>query len=198
MAVRKPTIDLLSHEDLSQRPVGRLLLWVLTVGRYIVIFTELLVIAGFILRVILDRNLNTVNEDLLKQKAILASYLGTEQRVRRVHQQFTTIARIEEEQRQIGKLLEKIGQLAPKDLRFSSLNVEPDSMAISAVALSPGGFSTFLGSLQADPEIGDLILESVDSGTAQEPGIHFKLTAQFAGVPSHSAAKQPAAEEEQF
>ncbi len=200
MAARKPTIDLLSREDLSQRPVGRLLLWVLTVGRYIVIFTELVVITGFIIRIVLDRNLNRINEDLFKQKAILASYLQTELRVRRVDKQYVTVTRIKQEQRHIGQLLEKIGQLAPKDLRFSLLNIEPESMEISAVVLSPEGFSTFLGSLQADPAIGDLILESVESGSAQDPGIHFRLTVQFAGglsLPS-AAANQSSIPEEKF
>jgi len=198
MTARKPTIDLLSREDISQRPVGRLLLWILTVGRYIVIFTELVVIAGFIIRVVLDRNLNAINEDLLRQKAILASYFPTEQRVRRVHQQFTTITRIEQEKRPMGKLLEQISQISPKDLRFSSLNVEPDSMVMSAVDLSPLGFSTFLGNLQADPTIGDLILQSVESGTAQDPGIHFNLTVEFAGAPALQTASTPAPAEETF
>ncbi|OGY18883.1 MAG: hypothetical protein A2900_01405 [Candidatus Chisholmbacteria bacterium RIFCSPLOWO2_01_FULL_50_28] len=198
MAARKPTIDLLSREDLSQRPVGRLLLWILTVGRYIVIFSELVVISGFIIRVILDRNLNSINEDLLRQKAILASYLPTEQRVRRAAQQFATISRIEQEQQDLGKLLEKIGQVSPKDLRFSNLSLDPRTMEISAVALSPSGFSTFLGNLQADPGIGDLILQSVESGTAQDPGIHFRLTVEFVGAPSLLQTQPPPTEEEQL
>ena len=189
MAARRPNIDLLAREDFSQRALGRLLLWVLTVGRFIVIFTELIVIAGFITRVVLDRNLHSVNEDLVEQKTVLASYQPVELRLRHVHQQLESYSRINEERFDISKLLDDLTAITPLDMRFESLHIDPQSVDIAAIALSPSGFSAFLTQLQAFPDFSDLVLESVETGSARDPSIKFRLTADFksAAVPTRPA-----------
>jgi Tfp pilus assembly protein PilN len=184
MAARRPHIDLLSREDFSQRALGRLLLWILTVGRYIVIFTELIVIAGFITRVVLDRNLNSVNETLAEQKAILASYQPVEQRFRRVHQQVDSYSRIDEERLDISKLLEDLTGITPTEVRFESMNIDKNenAMDIVAIALSPGGFATFLSQLQSSVHFNNLILNYVETGGPQDPSINFSLTLELSGA----------------
>jgi Tfp pilus assembly protein PilN len=181
MAARRPNIDLLSREDFAQRAVGRVLLWILTVGRYIVIFTELIVIAGFITRVVLDRNLSSVNEVLVEQKAILASYQPVENRFRRVHQQLDSYSQMDADRLDVSKLLDDLIQTIPTNMQFESLTIDKnrEAMDVTAVVLSPASFSVFLSKLQAMPELDDLILESVEIGSAQDPSIKFRLSVEF-------------------
>lgn len=179
MAARRPHIDLLSREDFSQRAVGKLLIWILTIGRYIVIFTELIVIAGFITRVILDRNLNFINETLVEQKAILASYNPVENRFRHVHEQLDSYSRIEAGRLDTSDLLGDMVKITPVDMRFDSLNIDNEGMTIAAVVLSPSGFSVFLKELQSIPEFSDLILESVTIGGPRDPSIKLGISAEF-------------------
>lgn len=181
MAARRPHIDLLSREDFSQRTIGRLLLWILTVGRYIVIFTELIVIAGFITRVVLDRNLNLVNETLVEQKAILVSYQPVEYRFRRVHQQLESYSRIDAERFKISKLFDDMTRITPSDVRFESLLIDEnkETMEIAAIALSPTSFTTFLTQVQSIPEFSDLVLNSVETGSSRDPSIKLKLSLEF-------------------
>lgn len=187
MAARRPSIDLLAREDFTQRAVGRFLLWILTVGRYIVIFTELIVIAGFITRVALDRNLTSVNEDLFEQKAILASYQPVEQRLWQLDEQFNLLSSIQSEQLEVSGLVEYFTQITPRDLRFERLSIDKTAVNISATAFSPGAFSAFLTSLQANSDFSDLILESVETGSPQDPSIGFHLSAEFESAVSRRA-----------
>lgn len=179
MTARKATIDLLSREGWAERPLGKFLLWALTVGRYIVIFTELVVIAGFIVRIALDRNLNYLNEDLIHQQAILASQRPVELRMRRVDEQLGTFTRIVESGLQVSKLIEAVGQITPVDVRLELFELQEDALKITAVSLSPGSFASFILGLQINSEISDVILDSVKSGSAQDPSIKFQLTAEF-------------------
>ena len=194
MAARKAQIDLLSRKELSQRTSGRFLLWALTVGRYIVIFTELLVISGFIFRVALDRTLDHLNEDLLQQKAILASYQPIERKIRHIHDQLTTFSRVEGQRVTMGEWLRTLSQATPTDMRFESLSLDSSSMQITAIALSPEGFSSFIVALQSHPDVTDVVLHSVESGGPQDPGIHFRVSVDFrAGAVQ--AQIQPATDE---
>lgn len=179
MAAHRPSIDLLAREDFAQRSIGRLLLWILTVGRYIVIFTELIVIAGFVTRVILDRNLSHVNEDLFEQKAILSSYQPVEERLRRIDQQFASYDRIQSGRLDASQLIADLTQITPADLRYEFLDISPESVEIRAVALSPGGFAVYITKLQAYPAFTDLLLESIQTGGPQDPSLKFSLTGRL-------------------
>lgn len=180
MASHRPNIDLLSRDDISQRTVGRILLWILTVGRYIVIFTELIVIAGFITRVVLDRNLHSVNETLVEQKAILVSYQPVEYRFRRIHEQLDSYTAIDAERLAFSKLLDDVAEITPIDMVLESLGIDNEgTMNVSAVVLSPGSFSAFITSLQVMPDFDDLVLNSVEIGSSRDPSIKFQLSAEF-------------------
>lgn len=179
MAAHRPSIDLLAREDFAQRSIGRLLLWILTVGRYIVIFTELIVIAGFVTRVVLDRNLSHVNEDLYEQQAILASYQPVEDRLRRIDQQLTAYGRIASDRLDGSQLTSDLTQMTPVDLRYDLLDITPEAVEIRATALSPGGFAAYITRLQAYPPFLDLVLESVQTGGPQDPSLQFNLTGEL-------------------
>lgn len=176
MAARKVKIDLLPREGFSQRTSGRFLLWALTVGRYIAIFTELVVISGVIARFTLDYQRNSITEDILEQQAILASYKPTEQRIRRLDQQFETVANLELQNLGVEKLLLLLPEITPIDMQFDSLNLSYESIKISGNSLSLQGFSTFVLGLQAVEDFSDIILDSIESGGPQDPSIYFALT----------------------
>ena len=67
------SVNLLTQDDFSSSPIGKVFLWALSVGRYIVVITELIVILSFLSRFKLDRDLTDVNEAIEKQKAIILS-----------------------------------------------------------------------------------------------------------------------------
>ena len=57
MSARSVEFNLFPKEPWERGAVGQLLTWVLSVGRYVVVFTELIVISAFLYRFGLDRNL---------------------------------------------------------------------------------------------------------------------------------------------
>lgn len=195
MAARRPSIDLLAREEFVQRSLGRFLLWILTVGRYIVIFTELIVIAGFITRVVLDRNLGGVNEDLFQQKAILASYEPVERHLRVIDQQLKFYRRLGTDRLDVTRQLKYLADNTPVDVRFDSLSITEQSMDVTASALSPGAFALFLARLQSNPEFSDLILQSVKTGGPQDPTLQFSLSIELQRVEIPSIVTPSPAEE---
>ena len=62
MPARKITINLLGERKVGETPVERLLLWITTYGRYIMIGTEIVVLLAFISRFSLDRKITDLRE----------------------------------------------------------------------------------------------------------------------------------------
>ncbi len=91
MAARKSTIELLPQENWEKGTFGRLLKWALTVGRYIVIITELIVILAFLSRFKFDRDLTDLNEKVKQQQAIVQSSAQFEQKFRFLQKQLLYI-----------------------------------------------------------------------------------------------------------
>ncbi|MBU1129800.1 hypothetical protein KKE45_00570, partial [Patescibacteria group bacterium] len=60
------------HQD-NHSFIAKLVRWVTTVGRSVIIFTELIVIAAFVSRFWLDRKNSDLSESIRQQKAILES-----------------------------------------------------------------------------------------------------------------------------
>lgn len=197
MAARKLKIDLLLKQDFTKKSAGKLLLWALTVGRYIAIFTELVVIAGVIARFTLDYQRNRITEDILEQKAILASYRPTELRMRRLNEQFSTISRLEKEQVESAGMLEKLAQITPLDLRFESLKLDQQELKIEGLVLSSRGLAAFLSGLQSLPDSQDIVLQSVETGGLKDPTIKFSVSVEFIEkIPTKAVSRQSVEEEE--
>lgn len=179
MAGKKKKIDLLVKKRLSQKGLGQLLLWALTVGRYIVIFTELIVILGVVARFTLDVQRNSISENIVDQQAILANYRSTEKKFRRLQQQLKTVSSLEQESVVGSNILRKLSEIMPVDMRINSVSVSPESVSLSGLSLSPQGFSTFLSGLQSDSRYVDIVLESISSGGSQDPTLQFLLKAEL-------------------
>ena len=74
MPATETKINLLPVDPFEQGFWGRFLKWGLSVGRYIVIATELVVILAFLSRFKLDRDLSDLNETIAEKQAVLAAY----------------------------------------------------------------------------------------------------------------------------
>ncbi len=196
MAARKVKIDLLLRKDFSQKSAGKLLLWALTVGRYIAIFTELVVIAGVIARFTLDYQRNRITEDILEQQALVDSYYSTELQIRRVHAQLSTVAQLEDKQLEVAETLEKLSAITPPDLRVDSMKYDQEALEIEGAVLSAQGLSTFLFGLQTLPAFDDIVLESVETGGPKDPSIHFVVVVELGGIVEQTPTQQQASESE--
>ena len=168
-------INLLDQDTFSQSYIGKVLLWALSVGRYIVVFTELIVILSFLSRFKLDRELTDLNEEIEKQKTIIKSYGDLEQRFRLVQDK---ISYVDENSSQYSpnQILEILQRTMPLDVKVDQVGLQSDSIRLSALALSPEGFTQFIKALQIQPEVKKISLGTIKSET-RGVTIEFELMA---------------------
>jgi hypothetical protein len=171
------SINLLDQDTFSQSAIGKVLLWALSIGRYIVVFTELIVILSFLSRFKLDRDLTDLNEAIAKQKAIIQSYGDLEVKFRRTQDQ---IAYIKENSLGIAPktMMDIVGQTLPPDVKINQLAISSNQLRVSALSLSPEGFVQFIKAFQQHPQVQGITIGSVKS---EDRGIsmEFDLIAVF-------------------
>jgi len=179
MAALKSQIEFLPQEDWEKTSFGKFLKWLLTVGRYIVIFTELIVILAFLSRFKLDRDLTNLYEQIESKQALIQSYADFEADFRFLQKQLATIQGLRKKQLQTKLLMEEIAVLTPIDVYFSNLIIAGNQASFTANALSEAGLATFINNLRGSPRFSNLEIDSLAFGTSKGVGITFTLKSQI-------------------
>lgn len=178
MPAAKLGINLLNPDPFKTSVVGKVMLWALSIGRYIVVFTELIVILSFVSRFKLDRDLTDLNTEIVRQKAIVESYGDLELVVRDLQKQ---LAFINDELRspQPESYLDLVVPLMPIDVKLNQMQMSGDTVRIEATALSQTGFKQFIRGLERTPQVKGIELSQIASENASNT-INFELTISVA------------------
>lgn len=179
MAARKTTIEFIPQEDWEKTSFGKLLKWVLTVGRYIVIITELIVILAFLSRFKFDRDLTDLNEKVKQQQAIINASAQFENEFRFLQKRLSTIDGLRKTQLETEQVLSELAALTPIDVYLDDFTVAGKQVSLTATALSEAGLATFLNNLKASSRFAKLTLSKVSSGTEKGVGISFELRSEL-------------------
>src|SRR3972149_8149847 len=84
-------INLLGDSEMEHTPLGRIVAWAVTYGRYITIGTEIIVRLAFISRFSLDRKLTDLNDEIFQKQAIIEANSAFESDFRTLQDTITKI-----------------------------------------------------------------------------------------------------------
>ncbi len=158
---RTPSVNLIGEEEMEHTPVGRIVMWAVTYGRYIMIGTELIVLLAFISRFSLDRKLTDLNDEVSQKQAIIDANFDFETEFRTIQAKITTIQTFLSVTPIENNALNAIQTILPADVHLESLNITNEQVVGSVVANTTDGFSQMVANLQAanifsQVEIGDI------------------------------------------
>lgn len=158
---KQPSINLIGEEEMEHTPVGRIVTWAVTYGRYIMIGTEIIVLLAFISRFSLDRKLTDLNDEVTQKQAIIDANSDFESNFRTLQSTLGTIQTLLNAPPSTANALNTIQSLLPADVHLDTLNISTDHVVGNVVANSTSGFSQMVANLQAanifsQVEIGDV------------------------------------------
>lgn len=175
MTAQEKEINLLPKEKWETGVIGKLLKWALQVGRYVVVFTELIVIGAFLYRFGLDRQLTDLHEGIKQKTSVLTSYGDLEQKFKRVQTQLQTIRTTENSGLDTENILTAISQITPLDTVYKSIEMKGDSVHLEGESLSEMGLATLLVKAQGQSLFSEVALENVSSASEKGQLIEFRL-----------------------
>jgi Tfp pilus assembly protein PilN len=170
-------INLVPKDPFFETMLGRGLKWALSVGRYIVMFTELVVVLSFVTRFYLDRQITDLNRDLYQKEAVIKSYGTFEDDVRAIQTRLTQYEQIEQEEN-IVDTFPALAQVVPSGIKLDELAIYPDKVALKGTVLSQKSLNILINNLQISPDFHNVVVSTIESEGIQTSGFLFQLTAQ--------------------
>ncbi|MBM3208792.1 hypothetical protein FJZ40_00660 [Candidatus Shapirobacteria bacterium] len=171
----KRQISLLAKDEFEQRPAGRFLTWALSVGRWVVVFTEFIVIICFVSRFWFDRRISDLYDEIGQKKAILEATSDFE-RDFRFTQKRLEFANSLISQLPPDQIVNLMGGLLPGDVFLTSLGLDGQDLKIEATALSRTGLASFLAGLRNNQRITAVAVSSI-SKEEEKIGIQVRVSA---------------------
>jgi Tfp pilus assembly protein PilN len=171
------SINLLPKDPFYETPLGKLLKWALSIGRYIVIFTELVVILSFVTRFSLDRQVTDLNDALFQKQTLIESYGDLEANVREAQAKIDQYQQISQ-QSNIAEIFPKLSAITPRDVTLDELVIKPGSVTLSGLTQSQNSLSLLINNIQLSPDFLSVSVDRIETGSTDQPGFFFRITAQ--------------------
>lgn len=170
-------INLVPKDPFFATPIGKVLKWALSIGRYIVIFTELVVIISFVTRFSLDVQVTDLNEAINQKQVIIESYGDLESEVRAVQKKIDQYNQVAQ-QTNLADIFPELSQITPSDVKLDELSITPGTVSMQGVATTNASLNTFINNLQLAPNFREVVIDRIETGDSKEPGFHFSIRAQ--------------------
>lgn len=173
----KRKINLLPQGRFEYSTTGKFLTWAVSVGRWIVVFTELIVICAFLSRFYFDTQLANLFDDIKQKKAIVASTAEFEDNFRQIQDKIKIIKNLLAGERKPSTLIADISRLLPIDVSLTSIDIEGKDLSFNGYSLSEGGLQGFWLGLTQHPKISQVTLSDISSRKEGLPGLSFRISA---------------------
>ncbi|MFA6008204.1 MAG: PilN domain-containing protein [Candidatus Shapirobacteria bacterium] len=167
----KKEISLLPNDENNNTLIARILKWLTTVGRIVIIFTELIVISAFLSRFWLDRKNSDLSEVIRQQTAILASTQDFETDYRSLQERLKYISSFYQSEPKYVDNLNSLIQSLPDGIYFQSLNLSSDpktSQVLAQVELysyQEDPIVNFITNLKLNPDISSVNVQKIEKKT---------------------------------
>ncbi len=169
-------INLVPKDPFFETILGKTLRWSLSVGRYIVIFTELMVILSFVARFSLDRQLTNLNDSIHQKQVTIESYGELEAKVRLIQAKSDQYQQIEQ-QVNIADIFPALTKITPRNILLDELTIKPTKVSMTGKSLSQQSLNILINNFQISPQFSNITIGSIGAGNNQEPGFSFLITA---------------------
>jgi Tfp pilus assembly protein PilN len=177
-------IDLLPKSTASATS-GEAVHWALTVGRYLVIFTEIVALGAFLIAIWLSKEKNDLKVSVKQKQAEIAQYQNCdpsdtekfcEDRFRKIQTQINQIVSLENSQDQNNKVMSELLTLLPVGIKLESLGIDKNQLDFSGSLPSETELQTLIKSINNSSKITTLDITSL---TKENNVLKFTATAEI-------------------
>lgn len=171
------TVNLIPQDPFFETALGRFLKWALSIGRYIVIFTELIVILSFASRFTLDRMVTDLNSSINQKEKVIASYGNLEQKFRFVQKQIEDYQQFKQEANLVD-IFPILNENVPNNVVFETLLIKPEIINFTGSALSQESLNILVNNLQLNPYFAEVSINKIESRGEKVAGFNFDIKAK--------------------
>ncbi len=173
---KSQSINLLPKEEFTTSIFGRILKWLLSTFRIIVIVVEMVVMAAFLSRFWLDARSTDLNDQIKQRQSAIKSFEGFEQSFRSTQAKLAVFAATTEDKAKTLPKIETITSLLPSEVVLSSVVLNKDSIQIKANTFGEISIAQYIANLEASDKFKEVALQQVSSSEDNNITFIIKLT----------------------
>jgi len=162
---RSVDINLLPKDPFYESIIGRVILWSLSVGRYLLIFTLATVIISFASRFNLDRQRTDLNAKIFQQLSVIQSYGSLETEFKAAQHKIQVYADASD-QKNLTDVFSSLSAITPPDVSIEKLSVTPKIIHVSGSTPSQDSFNTLINNLQLSNDFSEVSVGKVEANSA--------------------------------
>jgi Tfp pilus assembly protein PilN len=165
--------------------------WLLTVGRYLIIATEVIALIIFGLSVKLTLDKNNLKESIDTQKQTIDQLSTNEDLFRTYQAKLTKIALLQENHSNTASFYSEFITLLPFDVVLDEIKLDGGRVVISGNLPDPGSLQSLISSLNNSGKFSDFDITNLTVPTAQQPYYVFTATTTLKPGLVHSGYLTP-------
>lgn len=174
----KYKINLIPEDPFFKTTLGRTLNWSLNIGRYILIFTLLVVIMSFGSRFVIDRKLTDLNESIYQKQLIIESQTQPEKEFRLAQAKIKSYQEIQQ-QNNIVEIFPLLQQVVPNGFKLVSLKIRQNQITGEGIADANNALNLFINNLQLSPHFENIKVSKIEVTEDSVGGINVTFSADL-------------------
>ncbi len=164
MAARtKNTINLLPNAQETGNVRERILNWLLSTFRVIVVVTEFVVIIAFVSRFFLDAKSNDLSDQIDAKKAVIASFAKFEKEYKNTQKRLSIFSAISSDKNNLSPVISNITKSLPNDVVLVSLINDKNGLNVKANSFSEQSIVQFISNLKSTNLFSTITLTDLSS-----------------------------------
>lgn len=156
-----PSINLVRNKKTPL--IDRVINWALTVGRLIVILTEIIAMATFIYRFSLDEKLIDLHSVIKQKQAMVSFQKQDEEKYRNLQERIALASTNSEKVVKVNKIIMDIIKLIPQEISINDLTFNKDRITMNLDMASAPLLKTFVTPLKTYPEVKSVSIDNIES-----------------------------------
>lgn len=154
--------------------------WALSVGRFLIIITELIAFSAFVYRFSLDRTIIDFHSKIKQEKIILDNLKEKETTYRNIQERISLVKQITIKGNAKVDTLNDILALTPQGITFNSFDLREGDLNIDSNVESVTSLNSFIKSLKSYSKISSVSITSI-TNKADGSGINVFISVKLKG-----------------
>ncbi len=162
--VKQTEINLLPQEGFEYTTTGRVLGWVLSTFRYIVIVTELIVMVAFFSRFWFDAYNSDLSDEIKSSQEIISSNSEFEEKYRDLQARIKFYNELKSNQKKFSGFFPLITKNLPPDIILETLTFDKNGVMLTGFTPNEISILQTIVNIESQTEFNDTALTQIDTG----------------------------------
>ena len=161
MPTNLPSINLAKDKEISS--FDKFIDWTLTIGRLVVIITEVIAIGAFIYRFSLDEKLVNLHSEIKKRQITISSLRNDENKFRNLQDRIALASSFSEKGIKTSQNITNFAKLIPEQVKINNLSLNKNQVNTDVDVASISLLSDLISSLKNSNAIKSISIDNIEN-----------------------------------